>query len=216
MAKAKKRKEADVIEARRDAFRQWLERNHLNANTAAKRAGIAVSGIYNFLNGDTKSLSANVLSKLAEATSTSVDSILGGAVGALGNVRTPIKITYRIGARGSMFLVDENLTTAPPQGVSLPEGVSAAVVDGESLGPIPPGWTVFFRDEPTDPEHLIGKPATVRYAGGGDRPAVLVILKSKFEGLHSLRAMDGTLIEDVKILAAHEIVSFALTEISQG
>lgn len=202
------------VQARREAFKRWLDLHGLNANEAAKKANISVSAIYNFLNGDTKSLSSTVLNKLAITNNSSVDSILNGTTDVDKYSPSVIKITYRVGARGSMFLCDDKLVATAPAGVALPSGISAAVVDGDGLAPIPDGWTIFFKSEPIGADRLVGKLATVRYSGGGERPVVRTILRSPFEGLHTLKAMDGTITEDVKIVAAHEIVSMALTEIS--
>lgn len=115
-----------------------------------------------------------------------------------------------------MFLNADVLYTSAPAGVTLPDGISAALVDGDGLAPIPDGWTVFFRDQPSPAASLVGKLACVRFSGGGDRPVVRTILASDHAGLHSLKALDGSLTEDVKIMAAHEIVSFALTDISSS
>jgi transcriptional regulator with XRE-family HTH domain len=207
-------KPTDEVAARREALKRWLDLHGLNANEAARKAKISVSAIYNFLNGDTKSLSSTVLNKLAVTNNSSVDAILNGTTTTNKFTPTKIKITYRVGARGSMFLNEDKLVAAAPAGVALPSDVSAAVVDGDGLAPIPDGWTIFFRSEATEADRLVGKLATVRYSGGGDRPVIRTILRSQFEGLHTLKAMDGTITEDVKIVAAHEIVSMALTEIS--
>jgi plasmid maintenance system antidote protein VapI len=211
----KKNKAADEVQHRREMFKSWLDHIGLNANEAARKAEISVSAIYNFLNGDTKSLSSNVLSKLANAHNSSVDSILNGLPSVTNTAKQSIRVAYRVGARGSMFLCEDKLVATAPRGVELPSGVSAAVVDGDGLLPIPDGWTVFFRDQSSEPDTLVGKLATVRYAGGGERPVVRTILRSRQADLFTLKALDGTLTEDVKIMAAHEIVSFALTDISE-
>ena len=200
----------------REAFRNWLEMNNLNANEAAKKAKISVSAIYNFLNGDTKSLSSTVLQKLALANNSSVDSIISGRVDNATSIKKRIRISYRVGARGSMFVCSDELFTTVPEGVTLPENINAALVDGDGLIPIPSDWTIFFRDKPSDPDKLIGRLAVVRFSGGGERPVVRTILASEHPGLHSLRSMDGTLTEDVKIMVSHEIVTFALTNISSS
>lgn len=210
-----KKSGASEVDARRAALEKWFELHDTNANEAAKRAEFSVSAIYNFLNGDTKSLSSKVLSKLASAYNSSVDAILNGSANVDNTRARVVRVVFRVGARGSMFVCDdENLVASPPAGVALPNGVSAAVIDGDGLLPIPDGWTVFFRDETAAPNTLVGKLAVVRYSGGGDRPVVRNIQTSKFEGLHTLRAMDGTVTEDVQIVAAHEIVAFGQSKIS--
>ena len=207
-------KASEEVDTRRAALRRWLELHGINANEAAKKAEISVSAIYNFLNGDTKSLSSTILNKLALAYNSSVDSILHGRDVNLKSETPRITILYRVGARGSMFVCEDGLMAEPPAGVALPSDLSAAVIDGDGLLPIPDGWTVFFRNGPSDPSTLIGKLATVRYSGGGDRPVVRNIIRSQHDGLFSLRAMDGTITEDVKIVAAHEIVAFGQSRIS--
>lgn len=207
-------KTSQEVDERRAAFRRWLDLMGVNANEAARKAEITVSAIYNFLNGDTKSLSSNVLNKLAVAYNSSVDAILSGRE-QQNQVSVPrVKVLFRVGARGSMFICEDKLVATAPQGVALPSGVSAAVVDGDGLAPIPDGWTVFFRDDPSEPGALVGKLATVRFSGGGDRPVVRTIVRSQHDGLFTLKALDGTLTEDVKIVAAHEVVAFGLSEIS--
>lgn len=141
---------------------------------------------------------------------------MGGRADITNVIAQPIKITYRVGARGSMFICEDNLVATAPDGVAVPGGVSAAVIDGDGLTPIPSGWVIYFRNEDSNPSALEGKLATVRYSGGGDRPVVRTILRSKFEGLWTLRAMDGSLTEDVQIVAAHEIVAFGQSKISEG
>lgn len=114
-----------------------------------------------------------------------------------------------------MFICTDNLVAIAPEGVALPGGVSAALVDGDGLLPIPDGWTVYFKEEPADPASLVGKLATVRYSGGGDRPVVRNVQRSQHDGLYTLQALDGTLTEDVKIVAAHEIVGMLKSVISE-
>ena len=199
---------------RRDAFRQWLDHQGTNANEAAKKAGFSVSAIYNFLNGDTKSLSSNILNKLAQAYGSTVDDILYGRGGEKQSSVMRVEVLYRVGARGSMFVCDEKLVATAPQGVTLPDGVSAALIDGDGLAPIPNGWVVYFRNAPSEPAALLNKLATVRFSGGGDRPVVRTITRSQHDGLFTLCALDGTITEDVKIVAAHEIVAFGQAEVS--
>lgn len=205
--------DGQLAQERREAFRKWLEIQKLNANSAAKKAGISVSVIYNFLNGDTKSISSSVLAKLAAATGSTIDSILNGKPRWDGPSFVPVR--YLIGARGSMFLAEEDLFARAPDGVILPEGIVASLVDGTGLLPIPDRWTVFSRTVTSPIDTLVGKLAVVRYAGGGERPCIRAILSSKFDGLYNLRAMNGITTEDVEILEAHEIMSFASTEILQ-
>ena len=187
---------SNEADARRAAFRRWLG-HHGTANAVAKRAGIAVSAIYNFLNGSTSSLSIDVMTKLATATGSSIDEIVTGRK----DQASTLPVKFRIGHGGSMFV-------ARPAGLN-DDDISAAEVDGPGLSPLPDGWLVFFRSGAEDPERLVGKLATVRYQGGGPRPAVRMIERGSRAGLYTLKAMDGTVTEDVAVMACHEVVSFA-------
>lgn len=190
----------------RDAFKAWLAANRITPHKAAKLAGVSPGTIYNFLSGVSDSLSSGVLRKLADATGSSVDAILTGA-----KPPQTVPVTHRIGALGRMFSVsdDETITLSYPPGVTDRGELSAAIVEGEGMHPIPSGWAVFFVDQPEAPETLIGEMAVVRFAGGGDRPVVRTIRRGPEQGLFNLQAFNGTLIEAVEIIAAHRVVSFS-------
>lgn len=189
---------------RREAFRKFMEARRLNPNALARGAGFSTSAIYNFMSGVSDSLSSSVLAKIAAFTGSSIDEILTGAIS------NPIPVRYRIGSGARMFPVDEDegLTVATPPGVS-GDGVSAALVDGDGLHPIPSGWTVFFESEASEPGLLIGKLAVVRWSGGGDRPVVRTLRRGSQPGTFTLQALNGTLIEDVEVVAAHKVVSLS-------
>lgn len=126
----------------------------------------------------------------------------------------PIRIAYRVGATGKMFSVDddERLVVARPPGVAASEDITAAIIEGDGLLPIPSGWCVFFRTAAEQPEALLNQMAVVRFNGGGDRPFVRTIRRGGTDGLFTLQAFGGGLVEDVEIVAAHRIISFAKPE----
>jgi transcriptional regulator with XRE-family HTH domain len=192
----------------RAAFRRWLELNGLSPFSAAKAAGISPGTIYNFLSGLSESLSTGVLEKLAKATNQPISSILTGEAPS-----APIRVLYRVGAMGKMFPTDdEYLTVERPPGIPATEGVSAAVIEGDGLMPIPSGWYVFFRTDPQSPETLVNQMAVVRYNGGGDKPFVRTLRRGGVAGLFTLQTFSGSLVEDVEVVAAHQIISFAKPE----
>lgn len=190
----------------RENFKKWLEKNGLSPFSVAKAAGVSPGAIYNFLSGTSNSLSTAVLQKISMATGQPVDTILTGSSPAL-----PIVVRFRIGAMGKMFSVDDDeyLTIARPPGVAAGEDLTASLVDGDGLLPIPGGWYVFFRTRTEAPEALLNQMAVVRFSGGGDRPVVRTIRASGTPGLFTLQAMSGALVEDVEIVAAHRVVSFS-------
>lgn len=197
------------VDIQRAAFKEWLKKNNLTPFAAAKAAGISPGTIYNYLSGVSGSLSSGVLQKLAIATGNPVDAILTGD----GPVM-PIRVAYRVGATGKMFATDDSevLMVARPPGVSLQDNVTAAIIEGDGLLPIPSGWCVFFRTAAEQPEALVNQMAVVRFNGGGDRPFVRTIRRGATAGLFTLQAFGGGLVEDVEIVAAHRIVSFAKPE----
>jgi hypothetical protein len=108
-----------------------------------------------------------------------------------------------------MFAVDEGeaLTIKAPPGVS--GNVAAALIDGDGLHPVPAGWAVVYEVEPADPYLLIGKVALVRWDGGGERPVVRTVRRGGPPGTFTLQAFNGSMTEDVEILAAHKVVCFS-------
>lgn len=193
----------------RDAFRAWLDANDLSPHSAAKAAGVSPGTIYNYLSGVSASLSTGVLQKLAAVTGNPVDAILTGSPPIM-----PIRVTYRVGATGKMFNVDddEQLTVARPPGVGAGEDIMAAIIEGDGLLPIPSGWCVFFRTAAERPDDLVNQMAVVRFNGGGDKPFVRTIRRGGTDGLFTLQAFGGGLVEDVEIVAAHRIISFSKPE----
>ena len=188
----------------------WLELTGITANEAAKKADITVSSIYNFLNGDTKSLRSDTLAKLAKAYCCRVDDILNGC----GPNSTPsVAVIYRVGAKGRLFPCEDNLLAIAPPAISLPLDIRAALIDGDGLLPIPDQWTVFFRTEAASVEKLSGKLACVRFRGGGDKLVIRKIIASNGADYHSLVSMDGKVTEDVEIVLGHEVIAFALAKI---
>lgn len=189
----------------RAALKLWLKANNLSPYSAARKAGISPGTIYNFLSGTSDSLSSAVLQKLAAVTGNSVDNILTGTA-----PRSLIPVTHRIGTQGRMFDVDDaRLSLARPPGLAGDDEFSAAIVDGDGLHPIPSDWAVFFRSQPTEAEKMIGQMAVVRFEGGGERPVIRTIRRGTKPGLYTLQAFNGAITEDVQIVAAHLIASFA-------
>lgn len=192
----------------RAAFRRWLETNDLSPHQAAKKAGISPGTLYNYLAGTSETLSTAVLQKLASVTGQSVEAILTGTA-----PKEQISVLFRIGHSGRFFAVDkgEVLSVARPAGVAPDDQVAAAQVDGDALLPIPAGWLVFFRTTTEKPENLVGHMAVVRFSGGGDAPVIRTIRRGSQAGLYTLQAFNGGLIEDVEVVAAHRVVSFAVS-----
>lgn len=195
-----------VADDRRAAFRAWLDGKKLSPYSAAKKAGISPSAIYNFIAGTSDSLSSAVMVKLAQAHGATVDEILGGKSPAM------VLVTHRIGASGRMYEVDaaENLSAPVPPGAGQGDDLFAAIIDRDGLHPMPSGWAVYYRKAKDDPAALIGQLAVVRFQGGGERPVIRTIRRGSAPGLFTLQALSGALIEDVSIVSAHLVVSFSL------
>jgi len=198
----------------RHALRAWLARNGLTPNSAAKKAGVSVGSIYNFLDGRSQSLSSGVLLKLAQVVGDSVDALLTGVAP---EAKSHIYVTHRVGGRGEMFDVDDlsgdRLKVTRPPGIAADADVAAAVIEGQGLHPVPSGWVVFFESAARSPEMLLGQVAVVRYSGGGPRPVIRTIRRGSRAGTFTLQAFTGELLEDVEVTAAHRVISFAAPEV---
>lgn len=191
---------------RRANFRRWLDANNIKPYTAATKAGFSVSSIYNFLKGDSETLSTGVLEKLAAAFNASIDEIIGGAVAS----PDTILVEYVVGARGSLIKATpaERRRVPWPAGLAPGEEVRAAVIRGEALAPLPSGWLVFFRDASEDAADLVGQLAVVRVEA---RESMLIrsIAHGSDRGLYDLMSWTSGHIEDATVLDAHRVLALA-------
>ena len=191
------------LSAHQTALISFLERKQLKPHHAAKLAGITSSTLYNFIAGNSQTLSTRTLDKLAKATGSTVDEILGGAASVSPNA---IPVLYIIGVYGKMFPSELGSTEQPPVGVSLEERLVAATISGDGLRPLPSGMVIFFSAEPSNPLKLIGKLCVVR-TPASEQPLIREIHKGSQPGLYTLISWSASPLTDVEISAAHMIQS---------
>lgn len=187
----------------RDAIKAFLQTRGLKPHQVAKKAGIASSTLYNFLKGDSESLSAGVLRKIADTQSVTVDELLGGAA-----VQQRVELQFTIGIYGKMFQSEKIKLVARPAGVASDVRLVAAEVKGSGMMPFTDGWRVFFNEQPESPESLIGRLCVVRVVGA-DQPMVREIRRGSQPGLYNLTIWNDAPIEDAEVSAAHRVVSLA-------
>lgn len=197
----------DGPEARREALRRFLAERKLNANALARKAGITPSALYNFLGGSSKSLSHDVLVKLAAAANARVDDLIGAAPNEQPG-GAHIIVRHQIGFGGQMFELSGERVLTVQRPAFLPPGaaVTAAVVPTDALMPLPSEWTVFYEEHVTDPEQLIGQLCIVRL--GPDRPFPLLreIERGHEPGRYTLRFWSAATIQDAEVVAAHRVL----------
>lgn len=189
-------------EAKREALRRFIAERGLNPNALAKRAGVRSSTLYNFLSGTSKSLSIDVLQKLAEAGGGTIDEVMGNTPGR----PRPIRVTHEVGVYGKLFEVDTELVIDRPSWLPSDTDLVAAIATGEALRPIPGDWTVLFEREPGDPEALLGRLCVVR-AQGHAQPLLREIRRGSRRGLYDLLSPAAPPIDDAVIQAAHLVVA---------
>lgn len=71
--------EKEILERQRDNFKNFMEEHNLNANSWAKKAGIAEATIRHYLSGRNKSITALNIEKLAKAINVDSDILLNSA-----------------------------------------------------------------------------------------------------------------------------------------
>lgn len=197
----KKSSEGDKIAA----LKKFMESRSLKPHPWALSAGIRSSTLYNFLAGKSATLSSETLEKLAQAAGASVDEILGRVTAHADNASVPLK--WIVGIHGRLFEMDVEEKVAAPAGATKDKPLVAARVDGDGLHPVRAGWLVYFEEQATPPEKLVGKLAVVRIAG---KPQQMIreVRKGTTAGLYTLLSWSAAPIDDVEIESAHLVVSF--------
>lgn len=187
------------------ALKKFMESRGLKPHPWALSAGIRSSTLYNFLAGKSATLSSETLEKLAVAASASVDEILGRVSTHADSASVPLK--WIVGIHGRLFEMEVEGKVALPPGASKNKPLIAARVDGDGLHPVRAGWIVFFEEQATQPDKLIGKLAVVTVAG---KPQQMIreIRKGSTAGLYTLLSWSAAPIEDVEVVEAHLVVSF--------
>jgi transcriptional regulator with XRE-family HTH domain len=71
--------EKDILERQRENFKSFMKENKLNANSWAKKAGIAEATIRHYLSGRNKSITALNIEKLAEAINVDSEVLLNSS-----------------------------------------------------------------------------------------------------------------------------------------
>lgn len=189
----------------RQTLRELMDRKGLNPHSLSQKANIRASTIYNFMSGTSKSLSLTVIEKIAEAVGVPASEILGETPAGAGNF---IQVTYEVGVHGKLYESDEPIQLERPSWLPEDEQVLAAVASGDAMRPMPGDWTVLFRQEPQDPEELLGRLCVVRVAGIA-QPMIREIRRGTQRGLYHLAFWSAAPIDDAEIQAAHLIVSLA-------
>lgn len=187
------------------ALKKFMESRGLKPHPWASSAGIRSSTLYNFLAGKSATLSSETLEKLAVAAGASVDEILGRASTHADSASVPLK--WIVGIHGRLFEMEVEGMVAPPAGATKGKPLVAARVDGDGLHPVRAGWLVYFEEQATPPEKLIGKLAVVRVAGKAQQ-MIREIRRGSTAGLYTLMSWSAAPIDDVEIEEAHLVVSF--------
>ena len=191
----------DPVQAHRKALADFLDRHHLKPHQLAKQAGFTPSTLYNFLSGNSSTLSTKTLEKIASSVGTTVDEILGGAV----TKPTSVPVLFMIGVHGKMYPATEQ--SAPlPMGLDSNDKIVCAVARGDALHPLPTGLMIYFDQEPTPTKQLIGKLCVVR-CSGMDEPVIRQIEAGSQPGLYNLIGFSTGMMKDVDIVAAHLVRS---------
>lgn len=184
---------------RRANFLAWMEREHTNVLKVSERAGIHRNTLYGFARGDAAKMSAVNEAKIATAYETTTAAIFEGKSERLVGVRG------LIGARAEVLPINDSFEAAYeiplPPGLNETEDYEAFEVEGISMPPARPGWTIIFRKRPLPLSELVGFPCLIELEDG--RRLFKVLRKGYAPDRWNLESWDGSpLIEDVRITAA--------------
>lgn len=189
-------------ENRRAAFRAWMDANGLKPADVARRSGIKPTTIYSYLAGKSQSLMGTREQIIADAFSTTVESIFTSR----SEMRRDVGVWGKIGARAEVYPLTD-YTETPMYEVALPPWVDpdqeyvAFEIEGLSMPPASPGFVVFFRKAEVDPDLLLNSACLVDLTDG--RRLFKTLRRGYAPGRYNLESWDGSaLIEDVSIVRA--------------
>jgi transcriptional regulator with XRE-family HTH domain len=185
---------------RREAVLDFLTKHNLKPHAVAKKAGITSSTLYNFLAHKSDTLSINTLEKIARATNSSVDEILGRPPQAPKQLAVPV--LFLVGIYGKMY--DASNETSAPHPIGVPDGeqITAARIAGDGMRPLPAGMMLYFNTQPDKTEAMIGKLCVIR-ASGLDEPVVRELHHGSQPGLYTLIGWSAAPLIDVEVIACH-------------
>lgn len=185
------------------ALKGFMEAHHLKPHPWCKLAGVRSSTLYNFLAGTTQHLSSQTLVKLAAAAGVTTDELLGVAQNVT-PTGTTVTLSGRIGAGARVYPeADLGKVTVP---WAFDTQLDAAVIDGDSMHPMRPGWIVVYESRSTPPKKAMGKLAVVQVAG---RPQKVVreVMPGTERDLYTLIGWACAPMQDVEVESVQLVVS---------
>ena len=183
-----------------------MQRRGLKPHPWATSAGIRSSALYNFINGDSHSLSGDTLLKLAKAAGASVEELMGEPSAktseALG---TTVRVPYFVSTLGRLVEAERAETVPYPIGVLPDLALLCARVkkDGPSFTA---GSLVYFEEKSRSPKDLIGF-LVIAHTAHGSNTAVRRLGRGSSAGLYTLWSSDSGLEEGVEVESVQFIVA---------
>lgn len=190
---------SEIIERRREAFRQWVEAHGGVANVKAV-ANVPGSTLYSYLGGKTQSLKGTTQEAISEAFSASVSDMFGATT------TVPVVGYVQAGAEAVLYAAGQG----PFDYVTAPEGSTdhtvAVEIRGQSLGEFFEEWLVFYDDvrSPVTPD-LFNQLCVVGLPDG--RILVKKVKPSKTEGFYHLASQTEGTMTDQEIMWAAKVKS---------
>lgn len=182
------------------ALLSFMSARGLKASTLAKKAGFSPSVIYNLKSGLAAAPSSAILERIAAAEGVTVADIL-----AFGRTPSRTEVNHLVIAGGRITTSRTKLMVDRPPTIDPAESIEIAVVAGDGLHPIPPGWLVFFTAESSDPVTMVGELSVVRSVGQQD--AVIGTVLEGATGTFDLQPWYGSTSKGIQIIAAHKILA---------
>jgi len=183
------------------ALIRFMELRGLKAGPLAQKAGFSPSAIYNLTAGRAREPSMGLLQKIAVAEGVTVADIM-----AYGNDHEMIEAAHVVVSGGRVMSSHTRQMVSRPTTIDPKMPVSAAVVSGDSLFPVPASWIVYFASQPEELDKLVGELSVV-YVEDARDALVGTITPSATAGRWDLQPWHGPVIRGLSVIAAHRVVS---------
>lgn len=180
----------DKLEQVRDAIRRAMARKKIKAKPLSLAAGLGETAVRDILEARSGSPRVDTLRRIAEQLDATIEDLIGS---------TPVRVTGRIGAGGSIIFDESDGAEIVPHLAGLPAGVEAFEVIGSSMLPrYSPGDVVYVSREfdGAKPSYY-GEFCAVRLSSG--ETFIKQLARGSRPGFFNLRSLNAEDIEDVEI-----------------
>lgn len=190
---------------RRAALRRFMTEHALKLAPWCRAAGLAESGVRDFISGRNQTLTDATYEKLAAGANRllGLDTVTAAALRGEKPIADSVAIVGKVGAGAQVFAFDDSLKGAGIGEVERPPGIAGSItavqVEGDSMLPAYRDQDILFytRDGADDWTRHVGDECVVQVSDG--RVYVKVLRRGARKGTATLSSYNAADIEDVRI-----------------